>query len=202
MRHIDAWAIGLVSGATVALCVGLSEDVPDRIARWRRGYEGEQKTGKQLAVFRGRACAVLHDLADRRTERFTRANVDHVLVAPWGVFMLDSKAYRGSLTVTGDSVVVRDPDSGDEYRIDIGGGMRARAQRLQQDLRRTGLSVRIEPVVVLWSRFDVTAATSNGVHYVHGPDLAVWIETRRRVAPITTDVELVAARIRAVRSPN
>ena len=204
VHHLDAWAVGLLSGGTITLCVCMSEEVPERIARWRRGYEGELKTAKQLAVFGRRGCVVLHDLADRRTETYKRGNLDHVLVAPWGVFLLDSKAYRGSVTVAGDAVRVTDVDTDDESVHDrLSGAMRSRAARLHEDLlQQAGLSARIEPVVVFWSDFEAGSVSSNGVHYVHGPKLADWIEERQRDSPVATDVQLVAARIRATRSAN
>ncbi len=202
-RHFGVWMLGLVTGAVVALFISVREEVPERIAKWRRGYEGEQKTAKQLARFRRRDCVVLHDLGDRRTAAYTKGNVDHVLVTPWGVFLLDSKVYSGSVSVAGDLVRVRDLDDGDsdDYVVDrLASGMRSRAARLSEDLRKhAALSAYIEPVVVFWCPFEVGSVSSNGVHYVGGEHLVRWIEDRCRDAPVRIDVEPVAAGIRAAR---
>ena len=106
-RHYGALALGAAAGAVVALFMSFRDEVPAHIEYWRFGYTGERKTAKVLAPLRRRGCVPLHDLPDRRTEHHTKGNVDHVLVAPWGVYLLDSKMLGGSVTVDGDVVRVQ-----------------------------------------------------------------------------------------------
>ena len=61
---------------------------PDR-ARWERGAEGEAIVGALLDGIPG--LVVLHDRAMPRRS----ANIDHLVVAPTGVYVIDAKHYTG-----------------------------------------------------------------------------------------------------------
>jgi hypothetical protein len=60
---------------------------------WRRGARGERRTAGLLAPLERRGWAVLHDLAIPGTQ----ANIDHLVIGPGGVLVVDSKRYRGRL---------------------------------------------------------------------------------------------------------
>jgi hypothetical protein len=60
---------------------------------WRRGATGERHTARLLAPLERRGWAVLHDLAIPGTQ----ANIDHLVIGPGGVIVVDSKRYRGRL---------------------------------------------------------------------------------------------------------
>jgi Nuclease-related domain len=64
---------------------------------WRHGAQGERRTARLLAPLERRGYQVFHDLAVPGSA----ANVDHVVVGPTGVFVIDSKRYRGQLRYTG-----------------------------------------------------------------------------------------------------
>jgi hypothetical protein len=66
-------------------------------AAWRRGAVGERRTGRLLDRLERHGWAVLHDLAVRGS----RANIDHLVIGPGGVFVIDSKQYRGRLQLDG-----------------------------------------------------------------------------------------------------
>ena len=87
--------LGLVVAALVAVAAGWGlrfRPSPDAIA-WRRGAAGERRTARLLAPLERQGWAVLHDLAVRGS----RANIDHLAIGPGGVFVIDSKQYRGRL---------------------------------------------------------------------------------------------------------
>jgi hypothetical protein len=65
---------------------------PEAVA-WRRGAAGERRTARLLGQLERHGWAVLHDLALPRS----RANLDHLVIGPGGVFVIDSKQYRGHL---------------------------------------------------------------------------------------------------------
>ena len=65
---------------------------PDAVA-WRRGAAGERRTARMLDPLERQGWAVLHDLAVPGS----RANIDHLVIGPGGVFVIDSKHYRGRL---------------------------------------------------------------------------------------------------------
>jgi hypothetical protein len=89
--------LGLVLGlgglAAVVVGWGLRfRSSPDAVA-WRRGAAGERRTARVLAVLERHGWVVLHDLAIPRS----RANIDHLVIGPGGVFVIDSKQYGGRL---------------------------------------------------------------------------------------------------------
>jgi hypothetical protein len=65
---------------------------PEAVA-WRRGAVGERRTARLLDPLERHGWAVLHDLAVPGS----RANIDHLVIGPGGVFVVDSKQYRGRL---------------------------------------------------------------------------------------------------------
>jgi hypothetical protein len=60
---------------------------------WRRGAAGERRTARLLAPLERQGWAVLHDLAIPGSA----ANIDHLVIGPGGVVVIDTKQYRGRL---------------------------------------------------------------------------------------------------------
>jgi Nuclease-related domain len=87
--------LGLVLSVLAAGAVGWGLRFrPSPAARaWRRGAVGERRTAGLLAALERHGWAVLHDLAIPRSQ----ANIDHLVIGPGGVFVIDSKQYRGRL---------------------------------------------------------------------------------------------------------
>ena len=86
---------GAAAGRAVAVAVGWGlrfRPSPDAVA-WRRGAAGERRTARLLAPLERHGWAILHDLAVPGS----RANLDHLVIGPGGVFVIDSKQYRGRL---------------------------------------------------------------------------------------------------------
>ena len=65
-------------------------------ARWERGAEGEEATAAALAQLPTGTWTVLHD---RKWPGRPYANVDHIVVGPPGVFVIDSKNWSGRVEV-------------------------------------------------------------------------------------------------------
>ena len=87
--------LGLVVGVLVAIAAGWGlrfRPSPDAGA-WRRGAAGERRTAHLLGHLGRQGWAVLHDLAIPGSQ----ANLDHLVIGPGGVFVIDSKQYRGRL---------------------------------------------------------------------------------------------------------
>jgi hypothetical protein len=85
----------LVVGGLAALATGWGLRFrPSSAARaWRRGAVGERRTARLLVPLERHGWAVLHDLAVPGSQ----ANLDHLIIGPGGVFVIDSKQYRGRL---------------------------------------------------------------------------------------------------------
>ena len=87
--------LGLVLGGLAAMLAGWGlrfRPSPD-VSAWRRGATGERRTARLLDPLAGHGWAVLHDLAIPGSQ----ANLDHLIFGPDGVFVIDSKQYRGRL---------------------------------------------------------------------------------------------------------
>lgn len=64
------------------------------ISSWRKGSDGESRLAAYLDRDVGDRVLVLHD----RLIPGTRRNIDHLFVAPTGVWVVDAKAYKGKVT--------------------------------------------------------------------------------------------------------
>jgi hypothetical protein len=64
---------------------------PQQTAAWAQGAVGEERVGDRLDRLTKHGAIVLHD---RRVPR-SRANIDHIVVARSGVWVIDTKRYRG-----------------------------------------------------------------------------------------------------------
>ncbi|MFL5899754.1 MAG: nuclease-related domain-containing protein, partial [Solirubrobacterales bacterium] len=67
---------------------------PQSEKSWETGAVGEEALGAHLAA-RCPDAVVMHD----RGMPGSRANIDHIAVAPSGVFVIDSKRYKGRIEV-------------------------------------------------------------------------------------------------------
>jgi hypothetical protein len=89
--------LGLVVGGLAATAAGWAlrfRPSPDARA-WRRGAAGERRTARLLGPLERQGWVVLHDLAVPGSQ----ANIDHLVIGRGGVFVIDSKQYRGRLRV-------------------------------------------------------------------------------------------------------
>ena len=71
---------------------------------YERGALGERATGAILDALRAEGWAVFHDV--RWPDR-VRANIDHVVVGPPGLFVIDSKNWSGRIDVRGETFTCR-----------------------------------------------------------------------------------------------
>lgn len=91
------WFIGAV------LFIGFMKAVvePNHVRAWGIGAEGERVTDRELEKLPD-GHRLLHD----RRIPGTRRNIDHIVVGPGGVFVIESKRMQGKLRVRGDEVFV------------------------------------------------------------------------------------------------
>jgi Nuclease-related domain len=93
LGNLLAPRLSLLVGGLAAVAAGWGlrfRPSPDAVA-WRRGAVGERRTARLLGPLERHGWAVLHDLAVPHS----RANLDHLVIGPGGVFVIDSKQYRG-----------------------------------------------------------------------------------------------------------
>jgi hypothetical protein len=194
---------GFFAGAFLAMTAALYESPPGWIEQWQVGAWGEQWTAKEVAKLTAAGWIMLHDL------RRGGANVDHVLIGPAGVFVLDSKNLDGEVTVDRDTLALTRP--GDDWPAYSSDGparqVRGNAAHLHELIRRrTGRKVWVRGVVVLWARFPQQHAAGNRVDLVAGPHLADWLAAQPRQLSVDEVQQLTQAltprrRRRAVHRP-
>jgi hypothetical protein len=85
--------------------LALSSD-PQSTTAWAAGARGEETVGRYLDALRAEGMAVLHD----RRIPGSKANIDHIVISPAGVFIVDPKNYRGK---------VEQRDVGGLFRTDL-----------------------------------------------------------------------------------
>ena len=166
---------GIGIGVALAMAVMFLDSPPHYIERWRQGAEGEQATAKALRPLVRGGWILLHDVDTGR------GNLDHIVVGPPGVFLLESKNLAGTVTVERGVLTVRwreDPNDGYD-NAHLAGRMRARAAELSAALRAHGVpGIWVQPVVVLWGAFAQRLIESERVAWVEGRALRSVLEGR------------------------
>jgi hypothetical protein len=106
-----ARTLATLAGVAVATLVGWRlRFTPSEQARaWRRGAYGEQQTARLLDRLGRDGYVVLHDLAMPGSP----ANLDHLVIGPSGVFVIDSKQWRGQIHQDADGLIWHN-----HYRLD------------------------------------------------------------------------------------
>jgi Nuclease-related domain len=95
---LAGWA-GLVAAGLVGWRVRFR--VSQDARNWQRGARGERRTARQLNRLTRHGWVVFHDLAVPNS----RANADHLAIGPGGVFLADSKNWRGQLAFAPDGTL-------------------------------------------------------------------------------------------------
>jgi len=179
------WSAGLLTGMAVAMFLIARMSPPPRIensdgaADWQDGAIGEQWTGRALRELESQGWRIFHDL------KASYGNIDHVVVGPGGVFLLDSKRWRGSVTVDADSALVRRMEDHDlNWRLTSPTHVKSLAREVHEAVRAsTHASVWVTPVIVVWGEFAQVAA-GDTCKFVHGDALAQWLQDQpARIAP-------------------
>jgi hypothetical protein len=178
----DTWWFGrpgILTGAAWGSCsavwFALRNTPPGFVEHWQKGAWGEQFTADELAQLPSQAWVPIHDLADGR------GNLDHVLLGPAGVFVLDTKKREGTVRIDGDDLVVNnelDPtvSSREQGVLRSARGQAARLHDLVEE--RNGRAPWVQAVVVIWGTFPARVHVGNKVTVVHGRELLNWLRSQ------------------------
>ena len=101
----ERWGTGFAAKVVQALSTE-----PQSTRAWAIGAAGEEKLARELASVPG-----LQVLNDRRV-RGSMGNLDHIVIAPAGVFVVDAKNHKGTVELRNRGWFLR-PD----HRLTIGG---------------------------------------------------------------------------------
>jgi Nuclease-related domain len=179
-HKIDRWS--LAAGAAIAVGIAFSmytlDEPPQHVQNWKRGGEGERRTEKTLKPLERNGWTVEHDV-----QREGRANLDHIVTGPPGVFLLETKNLVGTISVEDGVLVARqfdDPDEVYRYRS-LAPRLRGQAKELSARLHaESGRRTWINAVAVVWGHFPQGLVSHENVTYVHGDQLRAWLTSRGR----------------------
>jgi len=173
--------IAALLGIAVWLALRQWTAIPWWITNWRRGAAGERHAARILGRLGRRGYWLLNDLQVPGS----RANLDHLLIGPTGVFYIDAKQWKGAVRRGRDGRLWHNGRSCTK-RL---GTVRWEAEQAAQAL--ADLDVRVRPLVVI---FDATLPEPEFV--VDGIMIVQPSSLRRviRVAP-TVYSDAVAAAI-------
>jgi len=190
--HPAFW-IGFGLGAGLAAAMVLFDSPPGHIEKWRIGSDGEKATARQLRPLLKPGWTLFNDIET------SHGNIDHVLVGPAGIFMLESKRLSGIVTVDPGKLVVRwheDPEHGYENES-IGGRARAAAYNLHSALRTAGAGIWVQAIVVLWADLEQRSTEQDKILWVRGDQLATVLAEQPARYP-SERVEQLASATRSV----
>jgi hypothetical protein len=104
-QGLALWLGGAIFGGSLVLWLYVADAVPVHVERWGIGAAGERRTERVLGPLGRVGWTVTHDL-----ELPGAGNIDHLAVGPPGVFVLDSKAWSGVVTVDQDGATITPRD--------------------------------------------------------------------------------------------
>ena len=121
------------------LLLAISDD-PHSTKAWAIGASGEETLGRRLDSLVSETVRVLHD----RRIPGTKANIDHIVVCPTGVFAIDAKKYTGrpNLDVEGGffSPVIRKLKVGSRDCSKLVTGVHKQVGLLEEELQKHGFA--------------------------------------------------------------
>lgn len=175
LGQLRGWLCGLLAGMALAFFVLVRETPPAWIGHYLTGAAGEERTAKAVEPLLRAGWFIAHDL-DRG-----QFNLDHVLVGPAGVFVLETKNLHGTVVLDGDQGTLTRPG---RARPEYQGTWWAREGRAHAADANAFFRqrVRVRPwvtaVVVLWADFPQRQYDGNKVTFVHGDDLVAWLQSQ------------------------
>ena len=111
----------------------------DIAATWGKGSEGESKLAAFVAREVGDRVIALHD----RLIPGTRGNIDHIFVAPTGLWVVDAKAYKGKVESRDVGPIWRR-----ENQVYVGGRNRTeRARAVEKQVAAVIAALRADPTL-------------------------------------------------------
>jgi len=168
--------------------------VPGYFFRRRRGYRygirGEEAVARALAALDDR-----HRVFSSLVLPGARGDIDHVVVGPGGVWVLETKNYAGDIACTGDRWARR--RNGEWKAMERSPGRQAidNARRLASFLEGCAVAVPVEPVVVLANSNARIRCKDPAVPVVMRGELASSLSVRKPRLN-AKDIRLIAEFIR------
>ena len=169
------WGAGLITGCAVAAAAFVGDFAPEHLRRRERGLLGERKTRKLLERLESEGWQVRHGVD------VGKGDLDHLVVGPKGVFVIETKTLLGTVSVEAGVLTTRQDDDPDEvYRWNtLAGRMRSLGREVSRWVRTdAGVRAWVQVIVVVWGDFPQRTVEEDRVRYLHGSELVSWLRSR------------------------
>jgi hypothetical protein len=164
------WYAGLFAGMALTFNLSARLNPPAWIEQWQAGYIGEQRTARELSKLPS-DWLVLHDLP-----RSNGTNIDHVLVGPTGVFLLDTKNVGTEVRVEDDTLVALRPDGRERYRTaKPASSVRGAAAHLSEALTNAGAGCWVNAIIVVWGDMPQQRVGTRKLEWIAGSSVVDWL---------------------------
>ena len=184
---IPPWTIPITSSVAFLIVLGIGKwSIPklDEIERdrlnWQRGTNGEISVADELSRFPNEF-RVINDIAT------TSGNLDHVVVGPTGVFILDTKNWRGVVSADGRGELLLNGKPTDKPYVRQFMG---RVMNTKDKIKTLapGLDLYFQTVFVFTSaRVDANWGTTKSVHCIRDEQLRDYIVESKRGNKLTKE---------------
>lgn len=154
---------------------------PNHVTAWATGADGEERTAAALEPLVADGFRILHD----RRIPGSRANIDHIVIGPPGVFVIETKSLNGKLEIRGSEVYVagrRRTAMLDEVRREVA----AVESAIGPELAAVG--IRVRPIICVHrAELPLFRSEANGVPIVSAKGML----KRLRSAPARLDADVI-----------
>ena len=158
---------GLVVASLVAVALTFRKGAR-RVQSFFTGARGEERVGGLLSALPDN-CHVYHDFVAGRH------HVDHVVATPAGIFAVETKTWRGRVTIEENHVLV---DGELPSRSPVSQAL-AEAAAVRTALKKAGCEWNVTPVVCFASdTFDAGVGSAGAVAVVNADELVGWFSAR------------------------
>jgi hypothetical protein len=171
--------VGLTFVAVAGIALLGLVTTPNHVTSWRTGADGEVRTARFLAPLEREGFFVLHD---RLIPGARSANIDHVVIGPPGIFVVETKSLTGKLSIRGGEVYVagrRRTGMLDEVKREALAVQVVLADEIEAQGYRVTPVICVHRADLPWFRSDV-----GGIRIVSGRELVKRLrKAERRLAP-------------------
>lgn len=180
----------LIASVVFAFCYYKITRAKKKIAPLIQGRDGERAVGQYLELLREQGVKVFHDIPG---DNF---NLDHVLVAPSGVYVIETKTFskpdtgQARIVYTGDMLIHHNGFKDDKPLIQV----KAAANWLKQIIKEsTGKDIDVKKVVLFPGWFiEPTAESKQSDVWVLNPKALPAFISNSREQLVSEDLSLVA----------
>jgi hypothetical protein len=175
-NKLQGFALGLIVASAVWAVAGHVTRIAGA-SSYLLGSQGELWTADELRPLLGRGWRVMHHVPID----MAKADVDHVLVGPSGVYAVETKTSTRTWNVA-------DPDPWLTKHLQQARYNAQQTRRLLQG--RAQVRTEVRPLLVLWGESAAGPTLVDGVEVVAGRDLTRWLESQ---PPLELPIEAVDA---------